>query len=112
MSIEQTLKIDGVSIDFADGDCTLTIVDHLEWDEPHLVLLQAKINRYLQFVESGEVYVLYPGTTACDFKIEVCAIYAPIPQVTEFLRQVEDALESAGFRWSIVPFGSRFANAA
>jgi hypothetical protein len=111
MSIEQTLQIDAVSIDYAGGDCTLTIVDHLEWDDPHLALLQEKVNRYLQFVESGEVYVLYPGATACDFKIKVSAIYAPTPAATKFLQQVEEVLESAGFRWAIVPLGSAFINA-
>lgn len=110
MSVEQTEKIDAVTIDFAAGDCILKIVDHLEWNESHLLCLQEKINRYLRFVESGEVYVLHPAATSCDFKIEVTAIYAPDLRATEFLREVKRSVETAGFRWSLVPLGSVFAD--
>ena len=62
MSIEQTDLIDIISIDRLTGETILTISDHLDWSdsEAHLLLLQNKLNRYLAFVESGEIFRSYP----------------------------------------------------
>ena len=54
MSVEDTDKIDIITKG-EDGLVTLYISDHLPWGEDaHLLALQAKLNRYLAFVESGE----------------------------------------------------------
>ena len=39
------------------GEVILTIRDHLDWPDStaHQLLLHAKLNRYLAFVESGEI---------------------------------------------------------
>ena len=57
------------------------ISDHLSWnDKDHLNLLQTKINRYLGFVESGELFENYPdakGRSVCirlAFKYELNSI--------------------------------------
>ena len=63
MSVDQTDTVDFVTIDKASGDLWLTISDHLPWDENegnHLVLLQNKLNAYLRFIESGEVFEKVP----------------------------------------------------
>ena len=58
MSIEQTDLIDIISVDQLTGETILTVSDHLDWsDSPtHLRLLQNKLNRYLAFVKSGEIF--------------------------------------------------------
>lgn len=57
MSVEQTNKIDFSTIDKLSGDFSLSISDHLAWEEDeineHLLLLQEEINSYLSFIESG-----------------------------------------------------------
>jgi hypothetical protein len=65
MSVDQADTIDFATIDTDSGDLWLTISDHLPWDlnneSNHLVLLQNKLNAYLRFVESGEVFKEIPN---------------------------------------------------
>ena len=54
MSVEKIDKVDFVSTT-EKGIIRLTISDHLEWasKNEHLLILQNKINAYLNFIESG-----------------------------------------------------------
>ena len=58
MSVEEPAKIDFAAFDPKAGEVRLIISDHLDWTEEgeHLLLLQSKLNSYLAFVESGEIY--------------------------------------------------------
>ena len=59
MSIIETEKIDFIGLDPQTNEVILAISDHLDWfeaPEEHLLLLQEKLNAYLRFAESGEVY--------------------------------------------------------
>jgi hypothetical protein len=64
MSIEQSDVIDLIGVENDTGKVVLTISDHLDWDSPnsHLRLLQDKINRYVDFVDSGEIEDSYPNS--------------------------------------------------
>ena len=62
MSVDQTNKID-FGVDKASGDLKLAISDHSPWDEDegdHLFLMQDKLNAYLSFIESGELFEKVP----------------------------------------------------
>ena len=63
MTIEQSDKIDIIGQNKKEGYIALTISDHLEWDSNNekLLILQAKINSYLSFVESGQLLDEYPS---------------------------------------------------
>lgn len=52
MSVEQFDVVDVKE----SGHVVLTISDHLDWSnsEEHQTILQAKLNKYLAFVESGQ----------------------------------------------------------
>lgn len=65
MSLDQLDKIDIISTN-PKGEVVLHIADHLEWtlQKDHILLLQDKINAYLQFIESGQILEEYP--TAID----------------------------------------------
>ena len=54
--------IDVIGIDRQTGQVVLTISDHLDWSDSiaHQKILQEKLNRYLAFVESGEIMESYP----------------------------------------------------
>ena len=67
MGVEQTTVIDAIGIDQVSGAVHLTIADALAWDAAHLRLLQEKLNAYLAFVESGELY-LVATDLACDLE--------------------------------------------
>jgi hypothetical protein len=57
MTVEENDKIDSLAFYRQNGDVTLVISDHLDWDEnegERLLVLQGKLNAYLEFVESGQ----------------------------------------------------------
>jgi hypothetical protein len=63
VSVEQTDVVDILGIDRETGHVVLTISDHLDWSDTvgHQMILQKKLNRYLAFVESGEILEQYPN---------------------------------------------------
>ena len=112
MSIEQPHAIDRLAVDAASATCTLTIVDHLPWDAAHLQALQAKINRYLQFIQSGEIFTADPDAADCQLVIAISAIHAPTVEADRFIEHARALLEDAGIELSIAPLGSAYAAAS
>ena len=98
MSIEYQNTIDAISID-KTGLVELTISDHLEWNSEHLFLLQEKINCYLAFLESGEVFETYPESKNKDFKINLVCKYEPTEVATHFISQCTSTISQAGFQF-------------
>lgn len=101
MSIEQVETIDFATIDKASGDLWLTISDHLPWEENeggHLVLLQNKLNAYLRFIESGEVFKKVPDAKGRNVVINIVGKF-PMSQKAElFFGKAQAEIERAGFR--------------
>lgn len=117
MTVEQTELIDSVSLDQADAICTLSVLDDLSWDDAHLQLLQAKLNTYLRFIESGEIFVQYPALQelveqGLDFAIEVRCIYAPDSDANLFLETAANIIRDAGYFLRVGPLGSDYADEA
>ncbi len=110
MKIAQSHAFDMASLDAASGLCTLTIADHLAWDDRHLFDLQIRINDCLQCIESGDIYLSYPAARGCDFAIDMRFIYAPDAPARAFLEQAERVLDDTGYRFSYGPLGSRYAD--
>jgi hypothetical protein len=98
MSVENTKVIDVVSIDL-DGNAILSISDHLEWDDKneHLLILQDKINAYLDAIESGNLYKVFPNAKDRKIIIRIVAMYEPNSDVLIFLKRTEEILKSAGY---------------
>lgn len=98
MSVDQLQVIDIISTD-KDGDIVLTISDHLDWGNTreHLLMLQEKINAYLRFLESGEVYEKYPDAKGRRLIIQVTFQYQPSPEAYLFLSRAKGIVEQAGF---------------
>jgi hypothetical protein len=99
VSVEQLDVVDVVSIDKNTGHVILTISDHLDWSNgvEHQTILQAKFNRYLAFVESGELLVRYPDARDRLVAIRVVFKYKPDQEGCRFLARVKEVIESAGF---------------
>ena len=105
MSIDQQGGVDSIGKDLSKNEVVLTISDHLEWgDNEHLLKLQEKLNAYLSFLESGEIYEAYPDAEGASFVIDIICKYDPDPQGKAFLDQVEEIVSNAGFgvRWSVL----------
>jgi hypothetical protein len=101
MSVEQSDVIDFIGTDRLTGDVVLTVSDHLDWSDStaHQLLLQTKLNRYLAFVESGEILETYPSAKGKAIIFNVVFKFPPDPSGRAFLIRVKAAIESAGFRW-------------
>lgn len=103
MSVEQTSVIDMIGINRDSGKVILTVSDHLPWDakeHEHLLLLQEKINTYLRFIESGEVYREYPDALKHQFVIEVVGQYSLSEKAQAFYAAVTPVVRQSGFEIS------------
>jgi len=100
-SIDQTDVVDFISLDPKTDEISLAISDYLPWDEDakmHMFLLQEKVNAYLRFIESGEVYEAYPAAKGRPLVIDVLGKYRMTREAEAFFRRVVDFLHSAGYR--------------
>lgn len=98
MSVENLKVIDFASID-KNGNAVFTISDHLMWDDKneHLMILQNKINAYLNFIEGGNLYQDYPDAKGRDIVISIVAEYEPNDNARLFLDATKEVLQSAGY---------------
>jgi hypothetical protein len=101
MSVEQTDIIDIISTDRLTGEVVLTISDHLDWSDStaHQLLLQNKLNRYLAFIESGEILETYPDAKGNQIVFSTVFKFPPDASGRSFLAKAKAAIESAGFQW-------------
>jgi hypothetical protein len=98
MSVSDSNVIDFISTD-PNGNIFLTISDHLEWDEEleHILLLQNKINSYLSFIESGQIYIDYPTSKGKNIIVNIYFKFLPNESAEKFLAVAKAAVQSAGF---------------
>ncbi|NCT40333.1 MAG: hypothetical protein GW778_01550 [Alphaproteobacteria bacterium] len=95
MGVEQTNLVDFISV---SGDqCILTATSALEWGcNEHLYLIQEKLNTYLAFIESGEIYEHCQQTDIRTIVIKFEFLHAPDKEGEEFLAKCENILSEAG----------------
>lgn len=103
MSIDHRKVVDFVGVRSSDGRCTLTISDHLSWDDSaHVEQLQDKLNDYLTFIESGELYQNFPDARGREIEIQViCKHMPPADDVLPFLEHAANKIRGAGIRFSL-----------
>ena len=104
MSIDQPEVIDLLSTEIKQDCCVVAISDHLEWDNrDHLIALQNKVNNYLAFIESGEIYEARPEARGQAIEISIYCQYTPETEDDlSFLRFARNAIQNAGFRFSVM----------
>ncbi|WP_277760926.1 DUF6572 domain-containing protein [Pseudomonas sp. A34-9] len=101
MSITDARVIDFWGIPKQEPNVELVITDHLEWggkaqQGEHLLLLQEKINTYIAFIESGEIYTEIPGALGKHPIIRVLGLYELPEQAEFFIDRVTETLEEVG----------------
>jgi hypothetical protein len=102
MGVQNTNEVDVISYNKETGVVTLAIIDSLDWDDEgeHLLLLQEKINIYLSFIESGEIYSSYEHADGSEFEIKIY-FKNDFPQLCKnFLDKVTEIINEAGFYFS------------
>src|SRR5258708_3935929 len=100
MTVEESRKIDFAALEPQSGDMRLIICDHLDWKEnegEHLLLLQDKLNSYLAFIESGEIYSKLPKAIGRRIVIEVTGKFPLSEEASKFYRLAGKAIKDAGF---------------
>lgn len=99
MSLKKPKELDFIGIDKESGTVELSIIDDLDWvdEENHLLLLQEKINCYLAFIESGEIYQSYPQAIGREICITIYTKFTPTLLGLEFLTKAHEVIEQAGF---------------
>ncbi len=101
--IDQTKVIDFLSIGKIDGKIYLTISDHHDWKDPvnHIFLLQEKLNSYLAYIESGEIFEDNPSRKGREIVIDL-VIKHQIPKKYEYIYNIADkVIGDAGFKFKI-----------
>ncbi len=103
MSIDQTKIIDLIGIGKVDKNVYLTISDHLDWEDPenHIFLLQEKLNSYLAYIESGEIFEDDPSRKGREIIIDL-VINHQIPKKYEYIyNKIAKVIGDAGFTFTI-----------
>ena len=89
MSLEHIDKVDALGLDQRTRHVVLTIADSWNWnnENQHLLALQEKINAYLNFIETGQVWEAYTMDKARNLRINVVFRYSPPASALEFLEK-------------------------
>jgi hypothetical protein len=100
MTVVEPSVVDFITINNA-GEAVLTVSDHLSWKrvDEHLFHLQEKINAYLIFVGSGELYRKCPPARGCPIVIEVVMKHEAPEKALRFFDEVAEVIEGAGFQF-------------
>ena len=101
MSVEDLEKVDFVVTGgMPGGEVCLVVSDHLDWDQQegyHLLTLQEKLNTYLAFIETGQIYREFPKAAGRKIVIEVIGKYKPSDEARKFYGLAGQAMADAGF---------------
>ena len=67
LSVVDNKTVDGVALTDDKKGIILLITDHLEWKDEyqHLIMLQAKINAYISFLEEKQYEDIYQDVSIC-----------------------------------------------
>ncbi len=104
--------VDFLGLEKDSGDVILTLVDDFGWQDEmrHMALLQEKINRYFDFIDSGEVYdqvekiVGRSIPKSTPVKISVLEKYEPTEEGYRFLEHVKRISKEAGVDFTFKKF--------
>jgi hypothetical protein len=99
MTIEEKGIVDFIEINHERGVANLVISDHLAWEEVnrHLLLVQEKINEYLSFIESGNLFEARADLRALRLVIKLTALFLPPPEARTFYDELQRTLASYGY---------------
>jgi hypothetical protein len=102
MTITQTGVVDFITINDA-GEAVLTVSDPLPWKrvDEHLSYLQEKLNTYLIFIESGQLYNEFPAAIGCPAVIEVVMKHDAPEKAFWFFDKAAAIIEGAGFQFRL-----------
>jgi hypothetical protein len=98
MSLDSLDQVDAIGTEKESGFVVLTIIDSWDWsdEQKHLRAMQAKLNTYFAFIETGEVLASYPNAAGKAIRIEVLFRFAPPTNAATFLRGAAEIASQLG----------------
>jgi hypothetical protein len=102
MSVEQRGMVDAIGSSKPDGHTVLNIIDGLPWlpDNEHLLILQNKINDYIEFLQSGQLFEARPQARGLAIEIQIVFKFKPAGDGIRFLQIARETIRQAGFQFS------------
>jgi hypothetical protein len=112
VTVEDENVVDVISVNEARSAVVLTVSDHLDWSdtEQHQTILQTKLNRYLAFVESGELLERYPAAKGLAVKVLVIFKFRPDRSGEAFLKRAGEVVKAAGVTLQTKVFAESYNN--
>lgn len=97
MSIFNPFTVDAIGTEEETGTVVLSIIDSWDWtnEQAHLEALQAKINAYFDFIESGQLLDAYPAANNRPLRIDVATKYQLADSGIDLLHRAMKAAEAA-----------------
>jgi hypothetical protein len=94
MSVVDENTLDGIGISKEGENLILLITDHLDWtnEYEHLILLQNKINAYINFLETEQYKEVYPKKQFGLYCIEIHFKYEMTLNCSKFIDRVNEQL--------------------
>ena len=100
LSVVDNKTVDGVALTDDKKGIILLITDHLEWKDEyqHLIMLQAKINAYISFLEEKQYEDIYQDVSIMYGIIEIYFLYCLTKNAEKFLHSVNNQLNELGIK--------------
>lgn len=97
MSIIETQVVDGIATTDDGKELIMLIADHLNWENEmeHLLLLQDKINAYIEFWEDKQYLTIYPDKSISEAVIEIHFLHGTTKNCMSFIETVNKQLSTA-----------------
>ncbi|WGE36807.1 hypothetical protein NYR62_04140 [Actinobacillus genomosp. 1] len=92
MSILDRNIIDIINVE--GENCFLIISDHLMWNEEHFSFLKDKVNLYIYYLESGQVYLNTPKAKGKNIVIKLICKFKPRMSDMIVLDNLKETLKS------------------
>ena len=98
MTVDNPGVIDIIADDPEGKTVYLIIADHLSWDDEldHLLKLQDKINHYVHFIETGQIYDAHPSAKGKEVVIQIVGKYPLKGAALEFFNAAKRELGKYG----------------
>ncbi len=95
-----TNQIDSIGI--REGECILSIIQAEPLSPELTVLLQEKLNHYLQYILDGQLHEERPDADNMQKTIELYLQHPAAGQAEEFLSKVKPYIESEGIKFTLI----------
>jgi hypothetical protein len=100
MAIDNPDIVDAIGVEKSTGSLVLTIADEWDWQNEgqHLLALQAKLNGYFRFIESGQIKMEHPEAIGRQVVVDVVGRF-PLPKVgLELLKRASNTGDRLGIQ--------------